>query len=209
MKTTVHYDASQTTNDGADSFIMPYCAEITIQGAAPILFHRWSCEDVEAKSGAPKNSKAKKTDNIEAYLYRAASGGIAIPAEYLRQAVIQAAKFRQDPRSPRKSAMDLFKASIIGLTDMADTGVMEPDYLDRRRVVIQRAAVTRTLPALNTGWTATFMFMVQTPEYIGPELFHAVLTDAGRLVGIGDFRPSYGRFAVTRFEVLTGGEQSG
>ena len=43
---------------------------------------------------------------------------------------------------------------------------------------------------------------VQTPEYIPPQFLHSVLIDAGRLVGIGDFRPSFGRFNVTKFEVL-------
>jgi hypothetical protein len=28
----------------------PYRAEITIEGVAPILFHRWNCESVESKS---------------------------------------------------------------------------------------------------------------------------------------------------------------
>lgn len=201
-KTTVALNNEQITNDAADLIYLPYRTEVTLSGTAPILFHRWSCEDVEAKAAAAKNSAAKKSDNIEAYIYRADNGNIGIPTEYLRQSVIHAAKFRQDPRSPRKSAMDLFKASVIGLSDIADTGIKDPDYLDRRRVVIQRSAVTRTRPALNTGWTATFMLMVQTPEYISPQLLQAVLTDAGRLVGIGDFRPSYGRFAVTKFDVL-------
>jgi len=26
--------------------------------------------------------------------------------------------------------------------------------------------------------------------------------DAGRLVGLGDFRPSFGRFSIIKFEVL-------
>jgi hypothetical protein len=99
--------------------------------------------------------------------------------------------------------MDLFKASLVGLRELADTGVDAPDYLDKRRVVVQRSAVTRTRPALNTGWAATFQFMVQTPEYISPQLLGEVISDAGRLVGIGDFRPSYGRFIVTRFDVLS------
>ena len=203
MQKTVNFETNQITNDAEEHFNTPYSVEIIVTGTAPILFHRWSCEDVEAKASAAKNSKAKKTDNIEAYIYRTEKGTIAIPTEYLRQSIIHAAKFRQDPRSPRKSAMDLFKASLIGLTELADTGIKNPDYLDRRRVVIQRSAVTRTRPALASGWSATFFIMVQTPEYIPTELLHSVITDAGRLVGVGDFRPSYGRFAVTKFELIS------
>ena len=43
---------------------------------------------------------------------------------------------------------------------------------------------------------------VLLPEYISPERLHATIVDAGRLVGIADFRPTFGRFNVTNFEVL-------
>lgn len=202
MAKTTNLDLEQVSNDGDSAVIAPYRVEIAIEGAAPILFHRWSCEAVEAKAAAAKGSKAKKEDDWESYLYRNAAGEIAIPGEYLRQSIIEAAKYRQDPRSPRKCAKDLYKAALIGLTDLAPTGATEPDYLDRRRACVQRAAVTRVRPALNAGWSATFLMMVQTPEYISPQALNSVIADAGRLVGVGDFRPSYDRFVVTGFTVL-------
>lgn len=205
MAKTTNFDLEQVTNDGESAIITPYRVEVTIEGVAAILFHRWSVESVEAKANAAKGSKAKKTDDVESYLYRNGTGDIAIPGEYLRQAIIAAAAYRQDPRSPRKSAKDLYKAAIISLTDLASTGAREPDYLDRRRVCVMRAAVTRVRPALNAGWSATFQLMIQTPEYISPQTLNAVIADAGRLVGVGDFRPSYGRFVVTRFTPLDEG----
>jgi hypothetical protein len=53
------------------------------------------------------------------------------------------------------------------------------------------------------GWEATFEALVQTPEYISPDELHEVIVQAGRLVGIADFRPTYGRFSVVRFEVVS------
>lgn len=202
MAKKTNFDQKQITNDGESAVVIPYRVNITIEGVAPIMFHRWSCEAVEAKATAAKGSKTKREDNVESYLYRDSTGEIAIPGEYLRQAIIEAAKFRQDPRSPRKCAKDLYKAALISLTDLATTGATDPDYLDRRRVCVQRAAVTRVRPVLNAGWSATFQMMVQTPEYISPQTLNTVVADAGRLVGVGDFRPSYGRFVVTGFTVL-------
>lgn len=106
---------AEMTN-GAETLISegyPYRAEVTIEGVADLLFHRWNNEAVEEKAKAAKGSTAKKTDDVESYVYRTPGGNIALPGEYLRQATIHAAKFRQDPRSPRKSAMDLFKAAIV------------------------------------------------------------------------------------------------
>lgn len=182
----------------------PYIATITVEGIAALLFHRWSCEDVEAKSKAAKGSEAKKTDNVEAYVYRCEDGTIGIPGTYLKGAIAGpqgAAKYRQDPRSPRKSALDLYKAGVVPLTDLASLGTAEWDYLDQRRVTVQRNGVTRVRPAFLAGWRATFEMQVLTPEYISPaDLLH-VSTEAGRLIGLGDFRPTYGRFQVVQFEV--------
>lgn len=182
-------------------FSEPYVVSVTIEGVAPILFHRWSNEAVAEKAAAAKNSKAKKTDNIESYMYRTDSGNIGIPGEYFRRSIITAAKYKQDPRSTRKSAMDLYQASIISLTDTADTGAKDPDYIDRRRVTVQRSGVTRERPALSKGWRVTFDLLCQSPEYISPQDLLDTIQQAGRLVGIADFRPSFGRYQVVRFEV--------
>ncbi len=195
------------TNGGEEDIALtaPYTATVTIEGVAAILFHRWNNEAVAEKAAAAKGSKAKKSDNIESYVYRCDDGTIGIPGEYLKGAICDprngAAKYRQDPRSPRKSALDLFKAGVVVLTPIASLGKATWDYLDSRRVMVQRNGITRVRPAFLAGWRATFEVEVITAEYIPPQLLHAVLSDAGRLVGIGDFRPSYGRFQVVEFKV--------
>lgn len=191
------------TNGGKHVIEMnePYIATVAIQGTADLLFHRWNCDAVDAKSKAAKGSKAKKTDDIESYVYRNDDGELCIPGEYLRRACVGAAKFKQDPRSPRKSAMDLFNAGLVPMTPLASLGVREWDYEHRARVQVQRNAITRMRPALKAGWRAEFEMMVNLPEYISQELLLDVIAYAGRIVGIGDFRPTYGRFALVGFGV--------
>jgi hypothetical protein len=177
----------------------PYIATVAIEGSSAILFHRWNCEAVEGKARAAKGSAAKKTDDIESYVYRDDKGFLCLPGEYVRQSMIYAAKFRQDPRSPRKSAMDLYKAGIASLTPLAS--LKEWDYEDKRRVVVQRSGVNRVRPAMHAGWRCEMDFTVLLPEYIPAKDFHDVLTNAGKLIGVGDFRPTYGRFHITGFKV--------
>lgn len=193
----------QTTNAGEEmlNLSIPYIVGVTVEGVAPLLFHRWNVEAVETKSKAAKGSAAKKSDDTESYLYRNGDGEISLPGEYLRQSIITAAKFQQDPRSPRKSAMDLFKAAVISLTPLASLGATEPDYLDRRRVMVQRNGITRTRPAMKEGWKAEIDLMVNLPEYVPPLFLRQVLDNAGRLIGVGDFRPTYGRFTVANWLV--------
>ena len=116
---------ADVSNDAAAliTATQPYIVEIDVEGSAPILFHRWSNEAVAEKAAAAKGSKAKKTDDVESYVYRCADGTIGIPGTYLIGSLIDpkngAAKYRQDPRSPRKSALDLFRAGVVALTDIA------------------------------------------------------------------------------------------
>jgi hypothetical protein len=191
------------SNDGEIfvSMEVPYIAQVRIEGVSAILFHRWSNESVAAKAAAAKNSRAKKSDDVESYVWRDLAGDICIPGTYLRGAIIEAARYRQDPRSTRKSARDLFKAGVISLTELASLGKATWDYLDEQRVLVQRNAITRSRPAFHAGWIAEFEIQVVLPEYIPPADLLTVLTSAGRLVGLADFRPTYGRFQVTRFEV--------
>lgn len=201
--TVVQLKQDQTTNGGEDAIELsfPYTVAVAIEGVAPILFHRWNVEAVETKAKAAKGSAAKKTDDVESYLYRNDDGEICLPGEYLRQSIIMASKFQQDPRSPRKSAMDLFKAAVISLTPLASLHATEPDFLDRRRVMVQRNGITRTRPAMKEGWRAEIELMVNLPEYVPPVLLRQVLDNAGRLIGVGDFRPTYGRYCVSSWAI--------
>lgn len=202
---TVEEIGGESPTNGAATGIetqMPYRVLVELQGICPILFHRWNCESVESKAKAKKGSAEKKTDDTESYVYRNDKQEICIPGEYLRGSIIAAAKFQQDPRSPRKSAADLFKAGIVSLTELSTLGAKSWDYLDKRRVCIQRNAITRSRPAMKEGWKAGFILQIQLPEYIDEALLNATIQAAGRLIGLADFRPSYGRFVVTKFTRL-------
>lgn len=207
--------AGDVSNAGESTILAdaPYRISVTVVGTSAILFHRWQSDSVEAKAKAAKGSTAKKTDDVDSYVWKDDEDHICLPGEYLRGSLIDprngAAKYLQDPRSPRKSALDLYRASVISLTDLAPITkaggglATNWDYLDRRRVTVQRQGVTRERPAFNAGWSATVLFMVQSPAYVPPASLHEALNQAGRLVGVGDFRPSFGRFQVSHFEVLS------
>lgn len=194
---------AEVSNDGqfAIEQSVPYLVDVSVEGTAALLFHRWSVDGVEAKSKAAKGSKAKKSDDLESYVYRDADGFLCVPCEYFRMSIINAAKYKQDPRSPRKSAMDLFKAGIVGMNDLCSLGLKQWQYVDRRRVMVQRNGITRHRPACYAGWKASMQFQVLIPEYINPHMLNDTVQSAGRLVGVGDFRPTFGRFQITRFNL--------
>ena len=120
---------------------------------------------------------------------------------------VNAAKFRQDPRSPRKSAMDLFKAAIVSLSPLSPIVTREGktttqwDFDHKCRVQIQRNGITRVRPAFREGWSAELSLMVNLPGYVPAADLHDTLTMAGKVIGVGDFRPTYGRFQIVSFEI--------
>lgn len=174
----------------------PYTATVRLRGTADMLFHAWNCEQVAVKAASGKGSKASKTDDIESYVLRNADNKLCIPGAYLRGALINAAKSFKDPRSPRKSMADLFKAGVLIVTDLASLGIESWDYEHRCRMVIQRSAITRVRPAIKAGWEAEFEIQVLLPDYIDKELLRQTVEYAGKFVGIADSRPTYGRFAI-------------
>ena len=177
---------SAPTNGGENDIAtgVPYTVVFKLRGTCDLLFHRWNCEAVAEKANAHKGSKSKKSDNIESYVYRDESGQICLPGEYVRQSICVAAKSRQDPRSPRKSAMDLFKAGLVCLTELSSMGKEHWDYEHAARVQIQRNGITRIRPAIRSGWEAKFRFCVLMPEFIWSDLLEYVLVMAGKTVGV-------------------------
>ncbi|MDR1020856.1 MAG: hypothetical protein LBL73_08865 [Synergistaceae bacterium] len=195
----------QLSNDGAASIAAPFSVSLTIDGTADLLFHRWSNESVAEKSAAAKGSKAKKSDDVESYVYRDAEGRICIPGRYVVRSVVEAGRFYQDPRSSRKMAKELVQAGVICEDVMSPVLVNgEPavdwDYLDRQRVTIMRSAITRTRPAFTKGWQCRFTLTSILPEYISPAFLRTLVDGAGKFIGLADFRPTYGRFVVSRWE---------
>lgn len=197
-------DGQQTTNGGKTVVEagLPYIATVEVRGVAPLLMHNWNSEAVAEKSASAKGSKAKKSDNLESYCYRLPDGRLGVPGMNMAAALCEAARYRQDPRSPRKSMRDLVRAAIVPLDVVAPflPDRTQWDYEDSRRVAVQRAGVTRVRPAMKEGWRLRFTLLVNVPEYVSVEVLHSLCSAAGRLVGLCDFRPTYGRFEVSHFE---------
>ena len=109
-----------------------------------------------------------------------------------------------------KTYKDLFRAAVFVSPEQIKHGIAVPDelttdgdaplYLDMRPVVVNRARVVRIRPAFKPGWSLDFEIEV-LDDQLHPELIHDILMLAGKTVGIGDFRPKFGRFMVTQFDI--------
>lgn len=190
-----------STSNGLASSLgeQEYAVEVQLIGTSPLLMHRYDTESVKRKGKAAKNSAEKKSDDIESYVYRDPSNPkmIGIPGRNFLSCLREAARSIADPRSPRKSARDLVATGLRVEPFTASLGKTTWDYIDEQRVVVQRAAISRSRPAFKEGWQVKFRILVLAPEYISEVWLHDLVQRAGRFQGLLDARNiGYGLFRV-------------
>jgi hypothetical protein len=71
----------------------------------------------------------------------------------------------------------------------------DPRFTLRKGVAVQKSRIIRIRPMIPTGWT--MQFTIEFDENIvNPKNLTKAMQDAGSLVGLGDWRPKFGRFLV-------------
>lgn len=198
-------DVISPPSNGAKNFIeltQPYRAKIQVVGTTKMLMHCWNIEAIAEKAAAKKGSEVKKTDDLESYVLRDEQGRIVMPTLNFCASIRTAGKSFPDPASPRKSLHDRLRAIVVPEYEfgLVNDGAKTWDFVDMRRVVIQRAGITRSRPAFYEGWTIEFTIMILAPEYLQPARLFELVESAGKFEGLGDFRPTYGRYRVGKFD---------
>ncbi len=127
---------------------------------------------------------------------------VAIPSWNLFRALVKAAAgYKQG-----KISMSRIVAGSVAVEPaMLSFGTKEYG-IDRRRVVVQKQGILRSRPLLK-NWELEFDLLV-SEEDVSPTAFptlRAICEDAGRRVGIGDFRIEkngpFGKFVVESWQV--------
>jgi len=71
----------------------------------------------------------------------------------------------------------------------------DPRFSLRKGVAVQKSRIIRLRPMIPTGWELEFDLEFDE-SIINPKSITKALVDAGALVGLGDWRPKFGRFTV-------------
>jgi hypothetical protein len=143
------------------------------------------------------SGKAKETpqEQAEAAAYRLANGQLCQPGEHVFQSILKAATSYQIPGRGKKTYKDAVKGGLL----------VTPDYIPHKEgtefliysvpVAIQKARVMRHRPLIR-DWRLTFELVVLDHEMLPIDALRTILDHAGAQVGIGDYRPRFGRFSV-------------
>lgn len=168
--------------------------EVTIVGTAPLLMNKWNNEnsDSKKKKDYPMDEEAKKR------LYVTDNGKLFCPAEHIEGALIKAGadhKFKG-----RKTYKEFLKSGIYVKPAQIIHKIQNWD-IDTRSVVLNRKdRIIRHRPRM-AEWSVDFTIEIHNDQIVANDL-QLILQDAGQYIGIGDYRPKYGRFRVEKFKVL-------
>ena len=100
----------------------------------------------------------------------------------------------------RRTFRDAVRASVV--VDPLEIPIEPQSWVvDQRSAVVQRARILRARPRWD-NWTLKFTVQVSDPRVSANDL-KQFLEEAGRTVGIGDYRPKFGLFEVTEFTITT------
>lgn len=193
-----------------------YQLHARIRGIAPLLQHRFGATTLDTlmhgankRSGAPDYSMEWLTT-----MYATSDGWLFQPASHIEGCLVKTAGTFKIKGRAGKTYKDVFKTIFVSPEEIphlwhgecipaptADllTNPTENLSVSVMRVVVQRAAVARSRLMIAAGWELDFVISVNE-EQLRPEVVQEILAEAGRSVGIGDYRPRYGRFEVVRFE---------
>ena len=179
----------------------------TISGITPLIMHADELANplspLKKKMGQ-LSSQRKKTDEVHeemakiewlAGLYHD-ENGVFVPGINLEASIRDAAKLqRLGKESVRSLRVEEEKAPLEykGPKDVMKLADL-PAFRDVRSVVVQRARVMRCRPIFRE-WKCQFTVVVDA-DRLDVEQVDGFIETAGLMIGIGDFRPRYGRFMV-------------
>jgi hypothetical protein len=176
---------------------MEQVLEVEVRGIAPLLMHRYPEEN-----GAPKSTRRTGAPNweseAESAKYVLPDGTLYQPSTHIEGALIKSASNFLIAGRGKRTYKDLIKGALVVLPE-AIPHVHRDHKVDARLVVnpSTRGRIMRYRPRLDR-WSLAFTIHI-LDEQLSTETVQQILDHAGRYVGIGDYRPKFGRFTVAKF----------
>lgn len=181
-----------------------YEVKVSVEGISPLMMNRFAEE--KAEDVIKRVTGVRVPEDIAVALYILPDGKIYQPATHIEGAFIKAAADFKITGKGKKTYKDLAKSTIFVEPDAIIHEIQEYG-IDKRPVVnpTTRGRVIRARPILNK-WSLSFRIKVLDDQF-PREVVKSILDHAGARVGVGDYRPRFGRFMVTMFEVESNEEK--
>lgn len=165
-----------------------YKVDYVIEGLAPLLFNR--PEDERKTLGTI--SEEQRMENAKAKVHTNGHG-LFIPAWNLKVTLLNGAK---SCLKGKASISNYVKASVFPVDGLFGRDSYDFMHETWGRVPPKTGALVKIWrPALREGWNMKGAFNV-TDDRLTPDALKLAWEQAGLMVGIGSWRPEFGRFIV-------------
>jgi hypothetical protein len=196
-------DADNGTLAGAPSVMKPEIVTFTIIGRSPLLQNNPANFIGKTEESGLGSSKKVYNDEEEAKLrlYLDGDGQYCHPCESFTKAMVKAVAGKKFGKMFATSAIkgSVFIVEPFALILDAEANPATQYVIDRRSVVIGKSRVLRCRP-MWTPWRMKLALEIDVAILSPPQVLDA-LNLAGRIIGIGDYRPEksggFGRFTAT------------
>lgn len=184
--------------------------QATIEGLTPLLMNRFTEEsEVKLTSGTTatyKGDKGTPRQQAEPKRYADDKGMLYVPGPSIFAALIAAGVFHKAGKSKLTTMKTSLVPAGILVEDLVCPLGTDKWEVDSRSVVIPSTGgrVMCHRPRVD-NWSCTFSLDVDTSMF-APSLVRALVDDAGKKIGLGDYRPArkgpFGRFVVRKWDVV-------
>lgn len=173
--------------------------KVEIEGITPLLMNRFRDSLIEGKT---KNKGEAKEQDFEDKLYLGEKGKPYIPANYFYRSLIDAGKKLQ-VRGQKKATYSKLVGSMIEINP--ECIELKGNYIPFRISAVNpmtRGRMMVTRPRFDV-WACNFE-ITALDDSIGGETINELIVLAGKMTGIGDWRPEkkgrFGKWIVTAFK---------
>lgn len=179
--------------------------KVKIKGITPLLMNRFHEElQVKASSGTSaalgSGSKGTPREQAAKKVYCDEDGNLMIPGPNIFSAIIAAGSFHKAGKSKITTVKSSLIPAGVALQEINCMLGRKSFEVDSRSVVIPATGgrIMCHRPRLDE-WQLSFTLDVDT-EMFSPALVRQIVDDAGKKVGLGDYRPArkgpFGKFTV-------------
>ena len=184
---------------------------VTIEGISPLLMHKMN--DAALEDGAKtalRGEKLGRRETAEQVAYKLPDGTLYIPYEWVVGAMTEAGRNIKLGKKQISTASSSLVPAAIHPTETEFSLGTKHFEVDTRPVKIPATGgrVLRHRPRLDK-WKTSFTLDVED-DIFAAQTVRQLLDDAGKRIGIGDFRPAkrgpFGRFVVTAWKVQAAAE---
>jgi hypothetical protein len=181
--------------------------DVELMGTTSLIMNKFHDAAAEAATNGTRTSFATADrgtpfEIAEAKIYLGLKGKPMIPQPNLLRCIVNGGKFHKIGKSQVTTEK---KSMLYACIDIEGAEIPliheQPWRVDTRAVVIpSTGGRILTHRPMFDDWKLKFVLMIDT-ELMSPKLMRAIVDDAGKRIGLGDFRPDkkgpYGRFVVT------------